>query len=248
MQISPTGKNKSPKATGDKPVESTSEQAKTSSSRNADSWSGPKSERRAIPSAVRNPALTLAGRPRSPHHAQMNAGAPESAEDALLPVPRLDVSNRMAVTRTQDGDGRITHVLEYGKPLDHGLIAFLKADGTLAFTVNSREDQRGTDGGGRDMFISAMKRFKQEGLEVKAIGAHWYGELGTRDSDNLNQYASSLRKMPASDAAKSTWTGRLAAEFGFAHATVTQSLELGDEDDSTGGMAEEVDVVFTKPE
>ncbi|MCI0996543.1 hypothetical protein [Pseudomonas corrugata] len=63
------------------------------------------------------------------------------------------------------------------------------------------------------MFISAMQRLDQEGVKVNAVRGAWVE--GT-DSVNTADYLANLAKgMPPTEAAANTWTGRIAAKYGF---------------------------------
>ncbi|MEE5055274.1 hypothetical protein V2J84_16505 [Pseudomonas alliivorans] len=63
------------------------------------------------------------------------------------------------------------------------------------------------------MFISAMQRLEQEGIKVNAVRGAWFG--GT-DSVNTSEYlADSEKGMLPAEAAAKTWTGRIAAKYGF---------------------------------
>jgi hypothetical protein len=57
---------------------------------------------------------------------------------------------------------------------------------------------------------------------------------------NLNEFVRNLESMPQEEAAKHTWTGRRAAEFGFTQASVPFPLEKV-------GTAHEVRAYFSKP-
>lgn len=68
------------------------------------------------------------------------------------------------------------------------------------------------------MFASAMQRLDQEGVQVNAIRGTW---IEGTDSVNAAEYLSNLdRGMSPQQAAANTWTGRMAARYGFTNVGV----------------------------
>jgi len=57
-----------------------------------------------------------------------------------------------------------------------------------------------------------MKTVADDGVDVKTIRGYW---LGDTESVNFRQYMESLRTMPPRAAAADTWTGRIAADYGY---------------------------------
>jgi filamentous hemagglutinin len=101
--------------------------------------------------------------------------------------------------------------MRYGNPEIHGLAVSVDKKGLLGFEIRAGGNSE-TQGSGRDMFISAMKRLEKEGVDVSNIRGTWI--QGT-ESVNAKQYLSNLKLMPEADAARNTWTGRIASDFGF---------------------------------
>jgi hypothetical protein len=159
---------------------------------------------------------------------------PLTSRRIAVPPPRVDLTDRF----TAQAVGTETKY-KCGDPRTHGLAATLKASGQLSFFVSAGGDKE-TLGGGRDMFVSLMLRMHRDGVEVREIEGAWTGEVGTRQSDNLDEFVRNLESMPQEEAAKHTWTGRRAAEFGFTQASVPFPLEKV-------GRAHEVRAVFSKP-
>jgi hypothetical protein len=71
------------------------------------------------------------------------------------------------------------------------------------------------------MFLSAMQRLKQEGVQVNSIRGTW---IEGTDSVNSAQYLSNLSKgMTPQQAAANTWTGRIAASQGYTNVSVPKT-------------------------
>lgn len=88
-------------------------------------------------------------------------------------------------------------------------------NGVLSFIVENRP-QDGTGCRGRWMFAEMMQHF---GANVQAVRGSWtYG-------DNLAKVNELTRggAMPLEDAARHTWTGRRAAEWGFSQVEVVSA-------------------------
>jgi hypothetical protein len=97
------------------------------------------------------------------------------------------------------------------------------------------QGDKATLGGGRDMYVSMMGRMKLDGLEPRIIEGSWVG--GT----NLDQYFENLQTMPPLAAAGATWSGRMAAEFGYTQVTMPFR------NDKTRTAETEIYVQFSKP-
>lgn len=134
-----------------------------------------------------------------------------------------DVSGKFA-KRTFSMNGR-TYVSLYYEPdadeyIEHSLSGKVDEAGTLTFNIVAKGDRK-RFGSGTDMFISMMNRFTQENVVINRIRGIW--EVHDIDSTNRNQYFDALKnKMPPPVAARTTWTGRRAAEFGFTEVNVKQ--------------------------
>lgn len=178
-------------------------------------------------------------------HAQASIVHQTDSTSAISREPkcRIDLSDRFEVSKTDwlalSTNEEAGHDFRYGT-LDHGLLACLNTDGVLSFHVTSKPDLRATNGGGRDMFISLIRRLSREGLDVNSVHAEWVGKPGAGVSVNLDKYVENRKTMSEDAAVKATWTGQLVAEFGFSEATITHPLVRAGSDDL-------VEVLFKKP-
>ncbi|MEI2831939.1 DUF637 domain-containing protein, partial [Pseudomonas mosselii] len=150
--------------------------------------------------------------------------------DSVPLTPRIDVTSDFSMKSYKDG----LVTLKYGDPEGvAGLVVNVDKNGVFGFDIRSNND--GFNPSGTDMFISAMQRLDQEGIKVNAVRGAWVE--GT-DSINTAEYLANLAKgMPATEAAANTWTGRIAAKYGF---TSVQAPEKGMFSDITT-------VVFKRP-
>jgi len=148
--------------------------------------------------------------PLDPALSDLSASLPVAVaahQPGRVRLSRLDLTERFDVEAGKDYFGQ-KRTYKYGDPRTHGISATLNGRGHLSFFVSAGGDKE-TQGGGRDMFVSLMQRIERDGLEVKVIEGNW--AKGT----NFDEYFENLKTMPDVDAAKLTWTGRRAAEFGF---------------------------------
>ncbi|WP_259696203.1 hemagglutinin repeat-containing protein, partial [Pseudomonas brassicacearum] len=154
----------------------------------------------------------------------------KAVPDAPPLVPRIDVTSDFSMKSYKDG----LVTLKYGDPEGvAGLIVNVDKNGVLGFDI--RSSNNGFNPSGTDMFISAMQRLDQEGIQVNSVRGAWVGGAG---SVNTAEYLANLAKgMPPTQAAANTWTGRIAAKYGF---TSVQVPEMGMFSDITT-------VVFKKP-
>lgn len=128
-----------------------------------------------------------------------------------LPKPRIDVTDRFVVTPGKDGG----MTLKYGNPDGvSGIVVNVDKNGVLGFDVRASKDPNAFyDGSGIDMFSSSMQRLAQEGVPVNKIRGAW---VEGSDSVNYAQFSQNLSAgMNPVDAAKNTWTGKLAAWYGY---------------------------------
>ena len=156
------------------------------------------------------------------------------------PMPKyVDVTDNFTSSIGPDGRQQYNH----GDSSKHGLIAKLSDAGVLEFTVRARggDEAKAKLGGGRDMFVSLMNRVQQDGLIVHSVMGRWVGGFGD-DTVNYNEFVENAKTMTSIDAARNTWTGRQAAEFGFTEPRFTK-MRVGDES-GFGGI---VHVYFEKP-
>lgn len=124
--------------------------------------------------------------------------------------PRVDVTDEFTVTRLKGGGVD----LDYRDPdLGHGLGISVDRNGTLGFDIRANPSSAATLGSGRDMFISGMRRLDREGVAVNQIRGYWMDGTG---SVNADQYRANIAAgMTPQVAAANTWTGKIAADFGF---------------------------------
>jgi hypothetical protein len=139
-----------------------------------------------------------------------------------IPIPRVNVADKFVSNRYKDG----SIDLDYLNPdAGHGLLVSVDSKGVLGFEVRAQGDSARL-GSGTDMFASAMLRLEKEGVEVKGIRGAW--ELGT-DSVNTAEYLLNLKNnMTAVEAAANTWTGRMAARYGYTTVGTPNSSMLSD--------------------
>jgi hypothetical protein len=100
---------------------------------------------------------------------------------------------------------------------EYGLVAHLEPDGMLSIAIQAdkKNDPPTTPKGG-EMFDEAMRAF---GPNVKGIRANW---VGTGEmTDNFDSFKAALKSgLPPEEAAFQTFTGHMAAKWGFTRATV----------------------------
>ncbi|WP_156440223.1 MULTISPECIES: hypothetical protein [unclassified Burkholderia] len=132
------------------------------------------------------------------------------------PTPRINVSDEFVVRTSKNGSVS----LQFGDPEGiHGLVVNVDKQGVLGFNIRSAPGGSSfSTASGTDMFASAMQRLEQDGVQVNAIRGTW---ISGTDSVNAAQYASNLSKgMTPQQAAANTWTGRIAARYGFTNVGV----------------------------
>ena len=138
------------------------------------------------------------------------------------PIPKVNVSDNFSVTRFKDG----SIDLDYLNPDNgHGLLVNVDSKGVLGFEIRAEGDTT-LLGSGTDMFSSAMLRLEQEGVKVNAIRGAW-----ERDSDSVNtaEYLQNIKNgMPPEEAAANTWTGRIAARYGYTKSNTPKMSTLSD--------------------
>jgi hypothetical protein len=100
---------------------------------------------------------------------------------------------------------------------EYGLVAYLEPDGllSLAIQADKKNDPPTTPKGG-EMFDEAMRAF---GSNVRGIRANW---VGTGEmTDNFDSFKAALKSgLPPEEAAFHTFTGHMAAKWGFTRATI----------------------------
>jgi hypothetical protein len=159
---------------------------------------------------------------------QDTAGTGE-VEPASQFKPTVDVTNQLDVQNISDD---YTSFQYLSPESGHGIAGFVD-EGVLSFNVRAQGDRQ-TLGSGKDMFYGAVERMKNEGIAFDKIRGTW---VPGSDSVNAAEYQKNLTNgMSAEDAAKNTWTGRLAADQGF---TKVGAIE---------DWGDFVNVTFEKPE
>ncbi|KRB89213.1 hypothetical protein ASE26_29170 [Duganella sp. Root198D2] len=146
-----------------------------------------------------------------PYRASFDGLSPSLTQTTppVRPVPRIDVSDEFVFKPQKNGSA----FLSYGNPETHGLEVFIDKGGVLGFDIRSAKGGTSwSNASGTDMFASAMIRLEQEKVTVNAIRGTWVE--GT-DSVNTAQYLHNLKTMSAQDAARNTWTGQMAAKYGY---------------------------------
>jgi hypothetical protein len=146
----------------------------------------------------------------------------------------LDVTTQYAVNWGSSRDARSGGSIEYiyGNTQTHGCRMTVQ-NHVLRFDIRARGD-RATMGGGRDMFLSGWKRIRQDGISIRRIKGNW---LRGQDSTNFNSYINdrNVRGLSPEDAARNTWTGKIAAELGYTRIKITREVST------------QVKVLFSKP-
>ena len=127
-----------------------------------------------------------------------------------IPVPRVNVADDFVYKANKNG----SVTLQYGNPDGvHGLIVNVDRQGILGFDIRSTPGNSFSDASGTDMFASAMQRLQRENVQVNAIRGVW---IEGADSVNAAQYLTNLnRGLSPRNAAADTWTGRMAARYGY---------------------------------
>jgi hypothetical protein len=108
------------------------------------------------------------------------------ASDALTvsrSVPRVDVTDEFLLKNGKNG----STTLQYGNPEGvHGLIVNVDKNGVLGFDIRSPQGGSSiSNASGTDIFLSAMQRLEQEGINVNTIRGTW---IEGTDSVNSAQY------------------------------------------------------------
>jgi hypothetical protein len=141
-------------------------------------------------------------------------------------TPRVNLQERFLITEHPIGGValNLVYIAEKGNgEVKHGIDLNVNSEGTLRFNVRALGD-RGKNGSGRDMVLTAMQILKQNKVNVRAIEGIWKED---KDSVNTDKYKENLQQIMRREgketttifereaAAKDTWTGKIAADFGF---------------------------------
>jgi hypothetical protein len=105
---------------------------------------------------------------------------------------------------------------------EYGLVAYLEPDGMLSMAIQAdkKNDPPITPKGG-EMFDEAMRAF---GPNVKGIRGIWFGT--GEMTDNFVSFKDALKSgLPPEEAAFHTFTGHMAAKWGFTRATVVLNTD-----------------------
>ena len=95
-------------------------------------------------------------------------------------------------------------------------------DDTISFWMrtNSKSDKIG-----EEMFKDMMDHYKNKGLEVKGITSSW-SNLEEGSSKNFEEYKNNLKTSKSkADAARNTFTGRMASKYGFNTVMIEEETE-----------------------
>lgn len=132
-------------------------------------------------------------------------------------TPRVNVADKFSVTRGELGEIS----LKYHDLKVHGLNLEVNANGVLTLEVKAGGDATKL-GSGKDMFYSAMQRLSSEKIAVNEIQGFWVSPdlLKAKDTVNAAEYIANRAKgWSEIKSAQNTWTGRVAAEYGFTQVT-----------------------------
>jgi hypothetical protein len=153
-------------------------------------------------------------------------GAQRSPEAIRIirPTPRVDIIEQFRRShRVIEGRSCtcLSYIAECDPRYEHSLDGNVDSEGTLGFNIMAKNN-KDTFGTGTDMFIGLMNRYQRENIEIKTIRACW--DKWEPEGTNTKQYLSNLRAgQPPEMAAKNTWTGRRAAQFGYTDVKVTDT-------------------------
>ncbi|MGW0182380.1 helix-turn-helix domain-containing protein, partial [Nocardia sp. NPDC003345] len=177
-----------------------------------------------------------------PHEVSSSRGAPESARTAALevwgnryfPWQPVPADGTPAEYLARRGDEAIaTYSNTYRAGDRDGIHGWVDEEGVLLFQIGAAE---GTPSG-QEMFRDMMSEI---GSQVRAIRAPWSaGDSHTDNLDTFNAYLQDLQLSPE-DAARRTFTGKMAGELGFTEVTVNHLL-------GPHGEHLIVDVTFSEP-
>jgi len=152
--------------------------------------------------------------------AEISSAAKSLAEtlgEGLVPPPShasLDLSKAMTSCKL------ITklHSISYEPSWNHFFRATVDPDARMQFEIMALEN-RGEYGTGTEIFLSGIKRLNNDGIKIKEIQADWSnGDFGANWRQFMNTY---LAGETAEVAAKSTFTGRMAARIGLTEVVVS---------------------------
>lgn len=132
--------------------------------------------------------------------------------EGLVPPPShasLDLSKAMTSGKLT---GTKLHSISYEPSLNHFFRANVDPDARMQFEIMALGG-RGEYGTGTEIFLSGIKRLNNDGIKIKEIQADWSnGDFGANWRQFMNTY---LAGETAEVAAKSTFTGRMAARIGL---------------------------------
>jgi hypothetical protein len=122
---------------------------------------------------------------------------------------------------------------------NHFITGTLAGQGVLEFTVVARTVGQSSGVSGQDFFAALMAHFGA--ANVNTIQARW--SAGIDLDTNINQFNDATRRgLKDNDAAKYTWTGQRAKDYGFTNAKVIFKNPPGDHP----GQYVEVAAEFTR--
>ncbi|MCG6574491.1 hypothetical protein EGM97_07220, partial [Pseudomonas sp. AF32] len=135
------------------------------------------------------------------------------------PIPKVDVTNEFMMSVSNNGGT----TLRYGNPDGvAGLVVNVDKAGVLGFDIRAAQNHPLYDASGTDMFVSAMQRLGNEGIQVNQIRGAWVA--GT-DSVNTAKYLQNIANgMTKENAALNTWTGQISQKYGYTKVEKIESI------------------------
>ncbi|MGC3939531.1 hemagglutinin repeat-containing protein [Roseobacter sp. EG26] len=128
--------------------------------------------------------------------------------------PRVDISDDLNRINRSDVDAQYL----YRDPDSGHGIEITVQNGSLEFNVAAGGDAAAL-GSGTDMFNSAILRLQRDGVVVDRVQGVWIPGTG---SDNYSQFINNVNSgLTRTDAARNTWTGRIAASHGYTEVVET---------------------------
>ena len=149
-------------------------------------------------------------------------------------TPLTSITARVDITRriqrqagTSDGTPGHTYVYDPDPLRRHGLIAEATSHGELRLAaINSRPELQATLGSGTDMILGLAQRLNADGYGVREITGSWINQPGV-DSQHARFTQARNSGQGDTDAAMSTFFGKVARIFGFTDVRV-MTTDTGD--------------------
>lgn len=151
--------------------------------------------------------------------------------------PSRDFSDLMKIEAPMFGRGQAR--VTYTPSKSHKIVAEVFPDYGMKFLVKAQDD-REKHGSGTEMFLSAMKKFRERGVDVSLIKADWdEGALGTNWQQFMDAYQAGASH---NEAFKRTFTGRMAGRLGLT------SVEMKDLDWALASESPNLSPQFKRPD